>query len=681
MIVALEKNMLDKLVGTLADVIGNEVKVEGYAVGEVFSPKQMPNMVLASGHFILDKARSLFPDAYVIPADRVINGNNLDALMMLPQNTSVLVVNYFKDTAEGTIVELQNLGVTHLTYESYWPEKDIDTDRFDVAISPGMIHLCPQGIENKINIGDRGLSLNTFCKILLRFQLDTKYLDRFQDISSKQYFETSKKIKRLLETSERLRRKQNAIISDMNHGILVVNEKSEIVIANPYIKKILGARGEHATNVILKDILLGFDNELSTTKSQTIVFDLDGREFYCTKNLIRSGMENICFYTFKERDKQQELKNCKKIKLENKGNFAKYTFNDLLGKNIKLHQVKEKAKRFAATEQTIFITGESGTGKEIMAQAIHNASLRAEKPFVAVNFAAMPDNLVESLLFGYVEGAFTGALKGGKIGMFELAQGGTIFLDEIGDAPLNIQARLLRVLQEKEIVRLGGNNVLPIDVRIISATNKSLLDCIKNGTFREDLFYRLNVLLITMLPLREMKEEIPYFLKDYFRKNYKMEKDFDGSVIDMLMRYGWTGNIRELKNVAEYMIHSSLDRRTILMEDVPEYILAYSGASTATTKDSQLAMTELEELAELGDVDVFKFIITTLLNNKNSFLGRNTLLSMMLAQGIEITEGGVKKHLRILQEMELIQSGKTKQGSKLTHKGRLVYDKFSGMNI
>jgi transcriptional regulator with PAS, ATPase and Fis domain len=220
--------------------------------------------------------------------------------------------------------------------------------------------------------------------------------------------------------------------------------------------------------------------------------------------------------------------------------------------------------------------GESGTGKEIVAQAIHNASSRKSGPFLGINCAALPRGLIESELFGYTEGAFTGAKKGGNPGKFELADGGTLFLDEIGEMPLDVQAILLRVLQENSIVRIGGREIIPINVRIIAATNKNLLDQVKMGHFRNDLFYRLNVLTITIPPLRERSEDITILSYHFLDKvNQRLGKNvsvISDEVLRLFYNYNWPGNARELQNIIERSVNIT-NGNTVLPSSLPDYVL------------------------------------------------------------------------------------------------------------
>ena len=241
------------------------------------------------------------------------------------------------------------------------------------------------------------------------------------------------------------------------------------------------------------------------------------------------------------------------------GDKTAIKFNDIIGNSEILNQTKKIAKIASKSNSTVLIQGESGVGKELFARAIHYESNKKNKPFVAINCAAIPESLLESELFGYVEGSFTGAIKNGKIGKFELATNGTIFLDEIGDLPIHLQSKLLRVIQEKEIRRIGSNNVVKINTRVIAATNKDLEKMVEENQFREDLYYRLNVIPLFVPSLRNRTEDVPllvkYFLNKYNEKLNKNVITIDKSVLNILETYSWRGNIRELENTIEFAIN------------------------------------------------------------------------------------------------------------------------------
>jgi len=237
-----------------------------------------------------------------------------------------------------------------------------------------------------------------------------------------------------------------------------------------------------------------------------------------------------------------------------------------------MRQTIQIAKKYAQTESTIMICGESGCGKELMAQSIHNYSLRSKNPFVALNCAALPESLIESELFGYVEGAFTGAQKSGKAGLFELANSGTLFLDEISEISLSTQAKLLRAIEEKEIIRLGDSRPIPIDVRIISSSNQDLLQMVRDSRFRNDLYYRLNVLQVDIPPLRKRIHDIPLLYSNlYSQLNSKNSRtkipSLSPAALEMLQKYPWYGNVRELRNLVE-RINASCSSDPITANDL-----------------------------------------------------------------------------------------------------------------
>lgn len=258
-----------------------------------------------------------------------------------------------------------------------------------------------------------------------------------------------------------------------------------------------------------------------------------------------------------------------------RGLVAKYHFRDIIGRSAAVAETIQKAKAFSAVDSSILIEADTGTGKELFAQSIHNYSHRKSGPFVAINCAALPENLLESELMGYEEGAFTGARRGGKAGLFELAHTGTIFLDEINQLPIQLQARILRVLQEKQVLRLGGSRMIPIDVRIISASNEPLGGLIREKRFREDLYYRLKVLSLAIPPLRERREDIPPLINYYFEiftRQYGPTHPFGDNAVDALTAHAWPGNVRELVNCVEQYVVINRQLDISDMSFVSDYI-------------------------------------------------------------------------------------------------------------
>ncbi len=294
----------------------------------------------------------------------------------------------------------------------------------------------------------------------------------------------------------------------------------------------------------------------------------------CFGMLLFQNIDDLLELTIKNKTLRDELEFYKKeLKyLQN----TKYTLDNILGNSEAVKEMKNEIIRFAPGNSTVLIHGESGSGKELVAHSIHNCSKRSMYPFLRLNCAAIPENLFESEFFGYESGAFTGAAKGGKKGKFEMAHRGTLFLDEIGELPLFMQAKLLRVLQEKEFTRVGGDKEISVDVRIIAATNRSLEDMVKEGKFREDLYFRLNILSIDVPPLRERAEDlnqlVPYCLEKLYNENGVL-KVIDTQALEILKKYSWKGNIRELFNVIEKMYFTA-DKTNIDITHIPPNIIS-----------------------------------------------------------------------------------------------------------
>lgn len=316
-----------------------------------------------------------------------------------------------------------------------------------------------------------------------------------------------------------------------------------------------------------------FENGNTGIVHRIPVLDDDGNVLYGFGIVLFQDVEDFRHIIEKNKLLEVELSHVKKQLQEVHG--AKYSWNNIIGKSEKMLQANYMARRAAQTNSNVLLLGESGTGKELFAHAIHNGSNRNFNRFVKINCAAIPNELLESELFGYEEGAFTGAKKGGKIGKFELANKGSIFLDEIGDLPMEMQAKLLRVLQEREIERIGSNKTIPIDARVIAATNKDLKKLVEEGKFREDLYYRLYVMTIEIPPLREREEDIEELTHLLIQKIStqlgKYVYSLSAEAMEQLKKHDWPGNVRELENVLERAINLT-EGDSILPIHLPTYI-------------------------------------------------------------------------------------------------------------
>lgn len=383
---------------------------------------------------------------------------------------------------------------------------------------------------------------------------------------------------RLNENTEKnimMQRFLEATTNNMKEGILIIDTEGKIIKANDQLKKFLCLGQSQLEGKKIDEFFTNksiISNKPVYVQNQELHLKVEPsrnvHHVMIDKNPIYKDSHWIgSMIMMKEIEKVRQFVN------RLSGNQAKITFDDIIGQHPHFIQKLNEAKLAAATDSNVLILGESGTGKEMLAQAIHNASKRKNKPFIAINCGGIPRDLLGSELFGYVEGAFTGAKKGGSAGKFELADGGTLFLDEIGEMSLEMQVLLLRVIQEKEVMRIGGHKVIPVDVRIIAATNKNLREEVQKGSFREDLFFRLNVMPIILPSLRERKEDIPllvkYFISKLCNKLNKPFPEIRPDFLQALIQYDWPGNIRELQNVLERTLNRNT-KSILSAKDLPE---------------------------------------------------------------------------------------------------------------
>lgn len=373
--------------------------------------------------------------------------------------------------------------------------------------------------------------------------------------------EALKMLKRM-EKDIKLNQMLNTMLNSVHEGIMLFDNTGSVVNINKQAKEIFGVDCLNTLAIFLKKYSI--NKKIHTVLNNGVSLENEFIEtpnckYTCTLTpIIHDNVVDSVVLVLHEIDYVQEMEYKIRRKLRSHGFVANWVFEDIIGESYAIQEAVCKAKQYSTTNSNVLIFGESGTGKEMFAQSIHNTSLRKKEAFVAINCTTLPPNLLESELFGYVEGAFTGAKKGGKVGLFEMAHNGTIFLDEIGEMSLPTQARFLRVLEERQIMRLGDDKLIPVNTRVIAATNKNLRQMMKKGLFREDLFYRLDVLSLLLPSLRERKEDLPLLI-NYFIKILSVEYghsqiEIDPSGMAVLMEYEWPGNIRELKNVVERLV-------------------------------------------------------------------------------------------------------------------------------
>lgn len=639
-------------------VLDRFVKINNYYINELREESLIKDDVV----LFMIKEKTLECEKYVenreniIVIERTIRSGEVYKIFTLPQNTKVLVVNDNKETTFETTALLYQIGVTNLQLIPY--EEGKFYDDIDIAITPDEEKHVPEYINTIINIGNRCIDTSTFIKIMNKLGLENKTLSERLIKYSENIINLNEGIKNSYRELFVKKEELDMAINLSKEGVMLIDNKDNIVIINSAFREIfnLNKFKEYKTihDLLDKELI----KELKKDTMENEVLEINNKFINVNKRKVKSlGQDTGFYFNIQEITYIKQLEQNLSRKLRNKGLIAKYNFKYLKTASPRMIDCINLGKKIASSELTVLITGESGTGKEVMAQSIHNGSSRANQPFVAVNCAALPESLLESELFGYEKGSFTGALKEGKTGLFEQAHNGTIFLDEIGDMPISLQARILRVLQEKQIMRVGSQRVIDINVRVISATNRNLLDMVEKGEFRADLFYRLNVLPINIPSLRDRKEDILVIMDGF--KDKKLE--LSNEVRELLLNYKWPGNVRELQNVVSYI--ELMSDGYVTMEHIPFYIInsqrnferEYTVISNRCNIHTALKMLEIlqeKDSMNLGGV------------------GRRNIEDALSCTGHTTTEAEIRRILTILNELQLTASNVGRKGSQITQKGK-----------
>ncbi len=588
---------------------------------------------------VFQKAKECVADfSNVIKMGRSIEQSVLITLQDIPADTNVLVVNDSYSTAVNTVNMFYELGISHLNFVPFDKELAHTTiyDDLSLAVTPSEKHFVPAHIKNIIDIGYRKVSFDTMFRLMKLLDLDNSVVNR----NLFRYMQTLAEPDTIFNTNyiyEYLKTQTLSFVTNSNKScVFLTDQHMNIIYANDPVDGI--SRKDHSSLldagqlVELKDSLDSESGNPYTT--------INGTDYYYDKYPIKLIDEVIGYFVvLKEKN---QLLPVNKVNLQ-KGYVAKYHFQDIVHMSEEIQNSIQTAKLISLAEHTVLIYGESGTGKEVFAQAIHNASKRANAPFVAVNCAALPENLLESELFGYEPGAFTGAIAKGKAGLFEQANHGTIFLDEISDISPNLQSKLLRVIQEKQVMRIGTDHIINIDVRLIAATNRDLKQAVQEKTFRSDLFYRLNVLPIRIPPLRKRMKDIIPLLKYFLGTSYD---NLTPQELRQLTAYSWPGNVRELENFCTYY-------KTL--SSFPEYL--YEEISVPE---------DCPSTAEV-QIEILKLIRK---NTKISHgIGRTGLAELLKKQGLYLSDRALRPILNQLQQDGLIEIGKGRHGMRITKKG------------
>ncbi|MCG8540645.1 MAG: sigma 54-interacting transcriptional regulator [Clostridia bacterium] len=657
----------DKYVKDLKNFFGEYLDIEGYSIKEGINQMINGDLTLLTFSGLTNIAKEYLPDEMeIIYLSRTFKKGSFEKLYNLPYGTKAMLVNNNKIGAVDTISLLYEMGVKHIDFTPVYPNMDNVPD-LEYAVTPGQLRHVPKKAREVVNIGWRVIDISTLMNIMTKLDILNDELDQKLERYLKTIVPISHGLHFIFDSTHKIKNQLNIILDVIDDGVIVIDKDYRAIHCNKSVEKILDVDEKSILNRNIKDIIYSYppiDNilEKDYIENCLIKHSSTTKSLVITKRPIRVDDRIWGFLLIiKDRSEIENLESQLRKQLIDKGYVAKYRFDDIVGVSENLTKCKNRAKKISGIEAPLLIMGESGTGKELFAQAIHNNSERKNKPFLGINCASLSSDLLESELFGYEEGAFTGARKGGKKGLFELAHMGTLFLDEVGELPTYMQAKLLRVLQEKEVMRIGGIRIIPVDVRIIAATNKNLKKLVKEGKFRKDLYYRLNVLTLNLPHLRERRDDIPYLIKDILEKLGVENKELDRELKEILINHHWDGNIRELRNCIEYMAYMGEELLTV--KDLPPDFLDEVEASREELKERIFS----ELLSEENELAVY--ILRTL---KYRPAGRRTVYKEAVKDGFNVSEHKIRKIMKFLQHKGLITYGNGRGGAKLTGEGNEI---------
>lgn len=675
---------LDPLAGAsytkeVRDLFGEYAEVVGYSVRDGSAAGVLPRADLfaistdAYGS-AEEEARHVPIDSQIMSIEVTFYWETLKKLFEIPQGTKVLFVNVTSNMAREAITQLSSLGVNHLQFIPYYPGAVLE-EPVDVAVTPGESRFVPSSVKTVIDCDHRPCSYGMMVEIALRLGLEylpetESFMNYAKVVASNHY-----SFDLMYAKSRRQESQMHILAESLDEGLIGVNETGDIFVCNKKACQIariseeltMGKKGEEVFPYIPFYQVLREEKAVPEKIIRLFGTDIS----LAVVPVVRKENCIGAFAMLQKFNEQESRQNALRRQMMQKGHYARYTLDDVIGISTAITETKNILRKMAATDSPVLLMGETGTGKELMAHALHQASRRADGPFIAINVAAMPENLLESELFGYEEGAFTGAKKGGRPGLFEFAHQGTLFLDEVEGMSLSMQVKLLRVLQEGEIMRVGGGSIIRVDVRIVAATNESLEEKIQDGSFRKDLYYRLNALTVEIPPLRKRGDDI-FLLLDYFMR--KMGGDFTLSegVKTFLRRHPWPGNIRELQNAVEYFNY--LAKPVIGLSDLPPTMTRFvdDGSDDGEGEVNDNAADDKEaDMAYQAAVDKKQFVLNQLALawKEGKTAGREKILEAAKKDHISMTQKQVRDLLDELAKEGLIQVGRGRGGSKITEKG------------
>ena len=648
----------------LRDVFGDVIDIEAYSLDREIPPVEIEgDLVITVTTFDMERILPyLKGNVEIFHGNRTILYESYERLKLLPEGTRALVVTTNIMACMELTALLIRSGINHVKFLPLYegmgsmPEADI------VVIPQELKGIPDTGNLPKFNLGRRRITDETYRAIAFSLGVRTAEIEeriekKTANLLKLRTFDIP--LARICSLEDML----NDTFDEIDDGVVIANRNGRIIYVNRSFLKITGLRKKYTGNAELEDIIPErLKKELSNAEEkENIIFEIPEIGKTCLisrKNIVSGNAETRYVAIFKDITNIEKLETKIRSTLHRQTYKAKYTFSDILGESPAIMDTIKKAKRIAKFEKTTIIYGESGTGKEMIAQAMHNISARRKMPFVGINCAALSPELIESELFGYEEGTFTGAKKGGKRGLFELAHNGTLFLDEIGTIPPEVQMKLLRVLQEYEVRRIGGEDIIPVNVWVIAATNSDLKRLVEEGKFRADLYYRLNIFPVKVPPLRERGEDSGLIFKnlvrDYNKSEMKNKKISEG-LMKAVKKYSWPGNIRQLKNAAEYLWYMSDE---VLEASDLSYILDTSPDAPSDqdsencNRDRNYHRTDAknDRLSESGSSNEQKLLSIIKELQREGISGRRKLKSKLEERDIKVSEYKLRKLLKLTEE-------------------------------
>lgn len=636
----------------LKEFFEDRIIIKGMSVKEGLYKIDNCDLALITLPSLTNISKKYFPkDTMFMEINRTFTKGSLDKLNEIKKGKKVLLVNNSDRAAAETISLLHESGIKEIDFIPHYPYSKEKYNDIDTAVTPGQTKYVPDYIKNVIDIGWRVFDVSTLMSIVVKLGLHGEIIKNKIDKYSNNIIPVNYGFHYLHNYYNKTKSELDTIIDIIDDGVLVYDNDDRLILKNQQINKILNMNKEEKTlNKNINDIFI----RMSYVENKIVEIKELNKILLVTKRSIKLNSDLISnLVIIKDKSNIEKLERKLRKDIKEKGYFARYKFSDIYGKSKEIKDVKKRAKKISKTDAPALIIGETGTGKELLAQSIHNNSDRNKYPFLGINCATLNPNILESELFGYKEGAFTGAAKGGKQGLFEMAHMGSLFLDEISELPLDTQTKLLRVIQEKEIMRIGGNKIIPVDVRIIAASNKDLKNLVTEKKFRKDLYYRLNVFTITIPPLRERKEDIEELIYKLAYEKSKKDITLSDALIKKLKKHKWEGNVRELENTLEYMIFMRQNEQNIEIgvDDLPEDF-----------QEKNIHLPQIDEKFTKEEKNIASFILKTL---EEKSCGRREIYKKSIISGNDFTEYKIRKMMEKLKDRDIIYYPPDSRGAKI----------------